>query len=379
MGLYRRKDSSVWWMSFPADGKQYQRSTGTSDKRLAESILAKVKTLIIEGRWFELETAKRYTFDNLMEKYFKEHAGVHKKPSTLDRDHDSCEHLEGMFSGLTLEKVSPALVIEYRNKRLSDGAAHSTILNELGLLRNAFNIAIKHWRWCKENPVSQVKLNLKGGQIDRWLTLDEEKRLLEGAKGQLCDQLVDIIILALNTGMRKGEILSLRIRDIDFSRRTLLVMESKNGERRSIPLNNTAMDMLHRKVSGKSISILGYIFSTSTGTAITPSNLSRAFNKAVKKAEISKFCFHDLRHTFATRLVQSGIDLYKVSKLLGHKDISTTQRYAHHYPESLREGVEILDTLASKTKGQEEGKLLRFYDSDVIINGKPLCPLSSVG
>jgi site-specific recombinase XerD len=379
MGLYRRKDSSIWWMSICDNGKQFQRSTGTSDKRLAESILAKVKTLIIEGKWFELDTAKRYTFDDLMEKYFKEHAGVHKKLSTLERDYDSCEHLNKMFSGLTLEKISPALVIDYRNKRLSEGAAHSTILNELGLLRNAFNISIKHWRWCKENPVSQVSLNLKAEQIDRWLTVEEEKRLLEGAKGQLSNQLVDMINLALNTGMRKGEILSLKIHDIDFSRKTLLIMESKNGEKRSIPLNNAAMDILSKRAREESISMSGYIFSTSKHNQIMPSNLSRAFNKALTKAKINKFRFHDLRHTFATRLVQSGIDLYKVSKLLGHKDISTTQRYAHHYPESLREGVDILDALSAKTAAQQEEKVLRFYDSDGIIMRKPLCPLSSVG
>lgn len=289
MGLYRRKDSSVWWMSFRFASKQYQRSTETTDKKLAESILAKVKTQIVEGKWFELDMAKRYTFDDLMEKYFKEHACVHKKPSTLNRDHDSCEHLKKMFSGLTLEQISPALVIDYRNRRLAKGAAHSTILNELGLLRNAFNISMKHWRWCKENPVSQVSLNLKGGQIDRWLTLDEEKGLLEGAKGQLSDQLVDMINLALNTGMRKGEILSLRIRDIDFSKKTLVVMESKNGEKRGIPLNKSAMEILRRRAGNKSISISGYIFSTSTHTQILPRNLNRAFYKAIEKQRSSNF------------------------------------------------------------------------------------------
>lgn len=326
-----------------------------------------------------LDTAKRYTFDDLMEKYFKEHAPVHKKASTLDRNNDAFEHLKEMFSGLTLEKVSPPLIIDYRNKRLSQGAAHSTILNELGLLRNAFNISIKHWRWCKENPVSQVSLNLKGGQIDRWLTLDEQERLIEGAKGQLSDQLVDIIILAVNTGMRKAEILSLKIRDIDLHRKILLVMESKNGEKRSIPLNNSAVEILRRRATEKSDSIPGYIFSTCNYTQITSRNLSRAFDKAVENAKIVKFRFHDLRHTFATRLVQAGIDLYKVSKLLGHKDISTTQRYAHHSPESLREGVDILDTLSAKETGEQEGKVLRFYDSGCYNLCKPTCPLSSVG
>jgi site-specific recombinase XerD len=83
---------------------------------------------------------------------------------------------------------------------------------------------------------------------------------------------------------------------------------------------------------------------------IKADKLKKAFAKAVKESGIAHFHFHDLRHTFATRLVQAGIDLYKVSKLLGHKDISTTQRYAHHYPESLRAGVEILEQTPHKRR-----------------------------
>lgn len=346
MGLYRRKDSLVWWMSFSMNGKQYQRSTGTHDRRLAEAILAKVKTQIIEGKWFDIDTAKQYTFDDMMKKYFKEHATVHKEQSTLNRDYDSYAHLKKIFSGLTLNRITPELVVDYRNKRLSEGAAHSTILNELGLLRNAFNISIKNWKWCKENPVSQVKLNLKARQIDRWLTFEEQERLLKASEGQLHNQLSDIIILALNTGMRKGEILSLKIQDVDFFRKTLIVMKSKTKRKRTIPLNNVAFELLVK--NSKVVPISGYVFSTGKGSRITARNLSRAFDKAVRKANVDNFRFNDLRHTFATRLVQAGVDIYKVSKLLGHTDISTTQRYAHHYPESLRDGVEILDTFQGK-------------------------------
>src|SRR5208337_407232 len=85
------------------------------------------------------------------------------------------------------------------------------------------------------------------------------------------------------------------------------------------------------------------------------SKLKGAFRQAVKESRIEHFRFHDLRHTFATRLIQKGIDLYKVSKLLGHKDISTTQRYAHHYPESLRDGVEILDVCHNSVTVEETG------------------------
>jgi len=101
-----------------------------------------------------------------------------------------------------------------------------------------------------------------------------------------------------------------------------------------------------------------YAFSNEAGNKIIASNVLRAFYKALERSEISDFRFHDLRHTFATRLAQAGVDFYKIGKLLGHKDIRMTQRYAHHYPESLRDGVEVLDRIStileqSKEKGAQ--------------------------
>ena len=351
MGIFKRKGSNAWWLAFSANGKQYQKSSNTANKKLAAVILGKIKAEVHEGKWFDRDHARNYTFDDLFEKYFRDHASVHKQQSSIQRDRDSFAHLKESFSGITLDRITSSGIEDYRNMRLSAGAAHSTILNELGLLRNAFNVAIRHWKWCRENPVSQVKLNLKPRHIDRWLTIEEEERLLAASKGQLNDQLSDIIVFALNTGMRKTEILSLRIQDIDLQRKILTVMVSKNKEKRGIPLNASAMDVLTRRT--KVIPISGYVFSTGHGTMVTPRNLSRSFVKAVTKAGIKDFRFHDLRHSFATRLAQNGVDLYKVSKLLGHRDITTSQRYAHHCPESLRDGVEVLDQMSKLRTAQK--------------------------
>ena len=152
MALFRRKQSTLFWMSFSANGQQYQRSCGTADRKLAEAILGKIKAQIIEEKWFDLDKARGFSFEDMMEKYFKEHAPIHKEESSVQRDKDSYTHLKQVFSDLTLDKITPSLVIDYRNKRLAEGAAHSTVLNELGLLRNAFNISIRHWKWCRENP-----------------------------------------------------------------------------------------------------------------------------------------------------------------------------------------------------------------------------------
>ncbi len=141
--------------------------------------------------------------------------------------------------------------------------------------------------------------------------------------------------------MRQGEILSLKWCNVDLQRGIATLHETKNGERRSVPLNKTVWNLLKEKsrvrylATATSLRLSDYIFTSSTGTMKDGGHLRRDFMAALKQARIEGFRFHDLRHTFATRIVQRGIDLYKVQKLLGHRDVKTTQRYAHHYPESL--------------------------------------------
>ncbi len=144
--------------------------------------------------------------------------------------------------------------------------------------------------------------------------------------------------IARAKGMRMtvlvNEILRRALNGMEGKKMIVTVHKSKNGEKRSIPMTNQlAIAMKAKKV----IDISGKVFPA------TPDAVRDAFERAIKKAEIENFHFHDMRHTFATRLVQNGVDLYKVKELLGHKTIAMTMMYAHHYPESLRASVEILD------------------------------------
>jgi integrase len=167
-------------------------------------------------------------------------------------------------------------------------------------------------------------------EVDRWLTADEEERRMVASSPWLGE----FIVFALNTGMRQGEILNLQWQDVDFTRGTLVVvMKSKNGTRRTIPLNTKAYELLASKQGATGVS-KGPVFRTPRGNELKVRFLVREFCEARDRAGIPNFRFHDLRHTFATRLVQRGIDLYKVQRLLGHKTSHMTQRYAHHSPES---------------------------------------------
>jgi integrase len=136
------------------------------------------------------------------------------------------------------------------------------------------------------------------------------------------------VLFALNTGMRQNEIFTLKWSEVDLFRKTVTVIESENYDKRTIPLNEIACNLLSQKAKIRAMS--GLVFpNLKTGQKIIPQNLMWHFYNAQKETGIDHVRFHDLRQTFSTRLVQSGIDLYKVSKLLGHRDIKTTQRYAH--------------------------------------------------
>jgi len=354
MGLYKR--GGVWWMRFNHQERQIRRSTETTNKRLAERIEAKVLTQMAEGKWFERSVGADKTLQDLFYRYISEHSSLNKAKRTARQDRGFAKEMLAFFGDVPITEISPSGVSAYKVHLRTKGLAAATINLQRGFLRHAFKKALLEWEWVRENPVEKVSSEKVSNARDRWLTLDEEKKLIDACviyatgKGNVMAPhywLQEIVVFALNTGMRQGEILSLSWPDVDLFKRTATVVRSKNGEKRTIPLNRKAFAVCKAKALGREIT-KGYVFASEVGTKILARNLHRAFCDAKKRAEIEDFRFHDLRHTFATRLAQAGIDLYKIAKLLGHKDIKMTQRYSHHYHESLRDGVEVLDGLVQE-------------------------------
>ncbi|MGA2958561.1 MAG: site-specific integrase [Thermodesulfobacteriota bacterium] len=155
-----------------------------------------------------------------------------------------------------------------------------------------------------------------------------------------------MVRFAINTGLRQGEILDLKWPQVDLSRKIFTILEQKNHGKDTLPLNKMALKVLRAKARYRSVS--DQIFYNGNGGRIDGGNLRRSFYSSVKQAKIGHFRFHDLRHTFATRLVQAGVDIYTVQKFGRWRNISMVMRYAHHYPESLRSGVEALDKIRKK-------------------------------
>ena len=324
-------------MSFSYQVSRIRQSTGTSDKRLAEAILGKVKVKIIEGRFFDTLEEKERTFAEMMGKYTKEVA-IKKSPRSLLRDESCLRRLLPYFGDRTLAEMTPKLISSYKVKRHEQGAAPATLNKELGLMKTAFNVAIREWEWCRDNPVRRVAMERVNNARVRYLNDEEFDRVL----GKCPDWLRPIVLTARYTGMRRENVVSLRWDQVDLFRKVILLDQTKNGDRLGIPLCERAAEVF--KVLARVRHIRSkYVFTGSEGQPYEGAAVSMAFIRACRTAGIENFRFHDLRHTFASLLVQRGVDLYRVQRLLGHRDGRMTQRYSHLSPENLREAVSVFD------------------------------------
>jgi integrase len=353
MGLYKR--GQVWWMSFMYRGEQIKRSTGSTNCKLAQRIYDKVKGEIAEAKWFERMPGEDNTFQEMMEKYLSEHSARNKAPRSHIRDKGIAKHLLPSFGDLTIAEITPKLIAHYKTKRREEGASPRTVNYELTLMGHAFNLAIKEWEWCNENPVRKISKEKVNNIIERWMTYEEEQKLLNAS----IEWLRPILILGIETGLRQSELLNLRWSNVDLFRRTLTILEQKNKGKDTLPLNEKAIEILKARVKVRSINN-DLVFFNGNGNRVDARDLLRAFYSATKKAKIENLRWHDsTRHTFATRLVQNGVDIYTVQKLGRWKNISMVMRYAHHYPESLRAAIEVLDKVRKKVSTnleQSDGK-----------------------
>ena len=344
MGLYKR--GSFWWMRFSFQGKQIRRSTETSDKKLAERIYHKVLGELAQGDWLERSPGEEKTLSELFEKYLTEHSKPNKSEKSWIRDKGMMARILKEFGDVTLVEVSARQISEYKARRRTEGASAATVNKELSFLRHVFETAVV-WEWLSDNPAARIPREKVRNCIERWLSPEEEERLL----GTCPDWLRKIVVFALNTGFRQGEILSLTWKQVDLSKKTILFWEQKNGGRDCVPVNESAIQVL---TSQAKVRRLGddLVFFTSNGTGYTARNVIRSFANACRLARVDNFRFHDLRHTFATRLIHAGVDMYTVQRLGRWKSLSMVMRYAHHSPESLRSGMEAVNRLPSTNLAQ---------------------------
>ncbi len=302
-----------------------------SSKNLAEKWARKTELAIEEGTYFDKVEASKHTVADLVDKYLEEDL---KKLSNSDwrgRKHQ-LTWWKDQIGYLTLNRVTPALLAEHRNILKTEptitkkNRSGSTVNRYMAALSAAFGIAITEWQWMSENPFMRVRREKEPDGRVRFLSPDERTNLLNACKESKSQSLYLVVILALSTGMRQSEIMSLKWSQIDTDRKKIIIPKTKNGEIRPVPLVGLASKLFKRRAKIRDIKN-PYIF---PGRLHAHSKFPRtAWESAISTAEIKDFHFHDCRHSAASELAMNGASLHEIAAILGHKTLAMVQRYAH--------------------------------------------------
>lgn len=335
MGLYKR--GRIWWMCYAYEGRTIRESTGTHSKKTPQKVYAERISAVTHGRFNIRQTKRSPTLSEYADEYLEIYSKSNKRPHSFRRDQTSIKNLKGFFGGKTLNEIRPMLIEHYKRKRLDKGRKPGTINRELACLKHIYTIAVKNGR-AISNPVKEVKLLREDNQITNVLSRDDEEFLLANS----APHIQRVVVCALETGMRLGEILGLQWDQVDLSRRLIRVTKTKTGRSREIDITDRLLGVLKQ---ARRQGISGHVFRGLDNLPIL--SVKEGYKNALKRAglEDKNYRFHDLRHTFATRLVEAGADLITVQELLGHSTILTTQRYAHPSADARRAEMGRLSSL----------------------------------
>jgi excisionase family DNA binding protein len=289
-------------------------------------------------------------------------------------------HLNPVFGKMPLSEITKFQIEQYIAKRQDDAVERrpsekvkkTTINREVACMRKILNKAVD-WGYLAKSPMNGVRLfSEKDNLKERILSRDEEKRLLQACPRHLRS----ISLFALHTGMRRGEIFSLKWPHVDLGTKMIKVVMTKSGRTRLVCVNDVLLEMLREL--RKSSPADNYVFvNPKTGKPYT--DVKTSFSTACKRAGIKNLRFHDFRHTFASRLVENGTDLITVKELLGHSTVKTTERYTHSNQEQKRRAVDTLVPFKARENGQNGEEPLHVGDTDSAKQAKPLpIPLFSV-
>jgi len=318
-GVFERpKGSGIWWVCYFDENRRKHREK-VGPKALALKVYQKRKNEIQERRFFPERIRRR---DVLVAAFIGQYLDTVKNKAS----YGNCEHYADLWKaalkGKTLRQVLPGDVERYKAQRVKD-VAPATANRELAFLKRVLNVAIADGK-ADTNPVRVAGLFKENNQRRRYLTDEEEGRLREAIGESEWPK----VAFALLTGFRQGNQLRLRWTDVNFDVGVVWASKPKGKKDYCVPMNDEL-----RAILGSLPSRLRseWVFPSETrATPIDARNyMNRVFTPALERAGIGSFRWHDLRHTFASRLVMKGVDLNTVRELMGHKSISMTQRYAH--------------------------------------------------
>ena len=377
-GIFQR--GSIYWIRYTdTNGRQVRESTQSDKVKVAQDLLKLRQADVVKGEQPEVIKIKNHTFKDLATEYLTYCQNQRDYRAKSIR----IQLLVSEFGNLPLKNFTTQLLEKYQTRLLTtkrpalkgtatprEPIAQATVNRRIAAIKNMFTKAAD-WNMVNEatsKQVHKVKMFRENNRRDHFLGAEEIQALLDACSSNVVtitgkqikqkqDHLKPIIIFALNTGCRKDEILSLKWENVDMKHGFINMVQTKNGERRQIPINDTLREML--KGLTRRLDVPFVFYDPETGNRFQ--DVKRSFNTACKKAGILDFVFHSLRHTFASHLVMNGVDLTTVSRLMGHKSLTMTLRYSHLAPNHLTSAVNVLNSSMSiSTKlAQETEKELR--------------------
>lgn len=299
-----------------------------------------IESAIDEGRHFPRHEAARHTLTEAISRYRRD--VLHRKsPSTIPTILPRLDWWNNRLGNYSLDQITPALIAECRDQLLREGpggdagrrrslrgggVSPQTARHYLNILSHLFAVAVREWGWLADSPMRKVdKPRMSPGRV-RYLSNEELSALLEACRESCCGYIYPAVLLALMTGMRRGEQFSLTWKDVDFERGWITLDITKNMQRRGVPVVGVALDALRSLRNVRRLDT-NLIFPSHNGKK--PYDIRRPFAFALKRAGIKDFRWHDLRHCAASYLAMSGVPLKVIGQLLGHRTSAMTDRYSH--------------------------------------------------
>ncbi len=291
---------------------------------------------IRRGKYFKTAEAGKHTLGELIDRYKRDRLPLRGR----DRETvgPQLDWWKGQLGRYMLADITPAMIVDCRDKLLNEPQkkkgeekghmlSNATVIRYLASLSVCFTYAARDLGWIDSNPIQSVtKPRASRGRV-RFLTPEEREKLLAKCKASPSKALYPVVVIALATGARLSEITGLRWKDIDFQRKIMRLEETKNGDRRAVPLATPAMQLLQELQKVRRIDT-DLVFPREDGKA--PIDLRKTFARTAAKAGLDeKFRFHDLRHTAASYLAMSGASLIEIATILGHKTMAMVKRYSH--------------------------------------------------
>lgn len=290
------------------------------------------ESAIREGRYFKTLEAKKHTLAELIDRYI---AGV--LPAKKDAGQQQRQLLwwRKQLGHARLSDVSPAALSACRDALKATGKAPATVNRYLAVLSHVFTVAVREYQWMTDHPLRMFKREKEPRGRVRYLSDDERGRLLAACRASSNPDLYPAVVLSLATGARKMEIIGLHWTEIDLARGVITLLETKNGERRALPMGSHVRKVIEERFQHRRVDST-LLFPGETPTR--PALLRHAWQSALKAAGITDFHWHDLRHSAASYLAMNNATLQEIAAILGHKTLAMVKRYAH-LPEQHTAGV----------------------------------------